>query len=72
MESPWRQGDASAGTCPRCRRIVATRFEYRTVELRGTRLRVSDVLVAVCAECDPMVSVPRQSIAQLREVSAGK
>jgi hypothetical protein len=38
----------------------------------GTRLRVPNVLVDVCMECDGMVSIPRQSIPQLRETGAWK
>ena len=72
MYEPYRAGDASAATCPRCRKPVATRYEYRTVQLARTRLRVRDVLVPVCTECDHMVFIPPQSVAQLREVGVGK
>ena len=68
----WQAGDQGAGFCPHCRDSVQTRFEPRTIQLARTNLRVSDVLVAVCARCDHTVEVPRQSFAQLREVSAGK
>jgi hypothetical protein len=33
---------------------------------------IPDVLVDVCTECDHMISVPRQSVAQLRELGAAK
>lgn len=72
MEAPWRVGDVAFATCPRCRKRVGTRFEYRTVQLTRSRLRVRDVLVDVCAECDHMVSIPPQSVAQLREIGVGK
>jgi hypothetical protein len=51
---------------------VATRYEHRTVQLSRSRLRVREVLVDVCAECDHMISIPAQSVAQLREVGVGK
>ena len=72
MFAPIRPGDASAALCPRCRKPVKTRYEYRTVQLCRTRLSVRDVLVDVCSECDHMLSIPRQSVAQLREVGVGK
>jgi hypothetical protein len=68
----WREGDRSAETCPRCRSLVQTHFERRTVQMRGTRLHVPAVLVAVCDDCDHTVRIPRQSLAQLREVGSGK
>ena len=66
----FKAGDVASNECMRCRKPVKTRFEYRTVQMRGTRLRVPDVLVDVCLECDHMISMPRQSIAQLREVGS--
>lgn len=72
MKAPWKAGDVAANTCRRCKKIIQTRFEYRTIQLRGTRLRVPDVLVDVCTECGHMVSIPPQSVAQLREVGIGK
>jgi hypothetical protein len=72
MYVPYKAGDKAAAACPRCRKTVVTRYEYRTVELARTRLSVRDVLVDVCTECDHMISIPRQSVAQLREVGVGK
>ena len=72
MEAPWKEGDRSLAYCPRCDRRVATHFEHRTVQLSRSRLRVRDVLVGVCGECDHMVSIPTQSVAQLREIGVGK
>jgi uncharacterized protein YlaI len=72
MEAPWKRGDVSFADCPRCNKRVVTRFEHRTVQLTRSRLRVRDVLVDVCSECDHMVSIPAQSVAQLREIGTGK
>jgi len=72
MEAPWREGDVSFADCPRCMRRVRTRYEHRTVQLCRSRLRVRGVLVDVCAECDHMISIPTQSVAQLREVGVHK
>lgn len=66
----FKAGDFASNDCKRCKKPVRTRFEYRTVQMSRTRLRVPDVLVDVCIECDHMISMPRQSIAQLREVGS--
>jgi hypothetical protein len=68
----WSVGEFATNTCPRCRKIVRSRFEYRTVQLFRTRLRVANVLVDVCTECDHMISVPPQSVEQLREAGRAK
>ena len=72
MEAPWREGDESFAHCPRCNKRVVSRYEHRSVQLSHSRLVVRDVLVDVCAECDHMISIPLQSVAQLREVGIGK
>ena len=72
MKALFQAGDVSSSSCRACRKIVRTRYEVRTVNMPGTRLRVPNVLVDVCMECDGMVSIPRQSIPQLREVGAWK
>ena len=72
MKALFQAGDMSSSSCRACRKIVRTRYEVRTLQLPGTRLRVPNVLVDVCTECDGMVSIPRQSIAQLREVGIWK
>jgi hypothetical protein len=72
MQRAWRVGDFAANTCRRCRKTVRTRFELRTVQLARTRLCVRDVLVDVCTECDHMVSIPPQSLPQLREAGLAK
>ena len=72
MEAPWREGDTSIGHCPRCAKRVHTHYEHRDVQLCRSRLRVRGVLVDVCAECDHMISIPAQSVAQLREIGIGK
>jgi hypothetical protein len=72
LKPQWNVGDFASNTCPRCRKLVRSRFEYRTVQLWRTRLRVLDVLVDVCTECDHMISVPPQSVEQLREAGRVK
>jgi hypothetical protein len=72
VKSLFQAGDVSSSSCRACRKIVSTRYEVRTVLLPGTRLRVPNVLVDVCSECNGMVSIPRQSIPQLREGAAWK
>jgi hypothetical protein len=52
--------------------MVRSRFELRTVQLWRTRLAVPDVLVDVCTECGHMISIPAQSVEQLREAGRAK
>ncbi|HWG51907.1 MAG TPA: hypothetical protein VN677_01270 [Gemmatimonadaceae bacterium] len=52
--------------------MVRTRFEYRTVRLARSRLCVPDLLVDVCTRCDHMISIPPQSVPQLREAGLAK
>ncbi len=61
-----------SAVCPCCHKLVSSRFEYRTVTLNRTRLRVANVLVDVCPECDTTMQIPRQSLAQLREAGVPK
>jgi hypothetical protein len=72
LKPQWKPGDFATNNCPRCRKLVRSRFEYRTVQLGRTRLCVPDVLVDVCPECDHMISIPPQSVEQLREAGRAK
>ncbi len=72
MKSIWRAGDFATSRCPRCRKLVRARFEFRTVQLHNSQLAVRDVLVDVCPECDHMISSPPQAIPQLREAGVPK
>jgi hypothetical protein len=49
-----------------------TRFENRTVRPNRSRVSFSDVLVSICTECNEPVDMPRQSLAQLRELASWK
>lgn len=71
-KAEWNAGDMGSNECPRCKTLVRTRYEHRTVQMQGTQIAVPDVLVAVCTQCDHTVNIPRQSIAQLREVGLAK
>lgn len=72
MSQFWKAGDYAANTCRRCRKMVRTRFEVRTVRLARSALCVPDLLVDVCTECGHMVSIPPQSVPQLREAGLAK
>jgi hypothetical protein len=72
LKPQWNVGDFATNKCPRCRKLVRSRFEHRTVQLSRSRLQVTDVLVDVCTECDHMISVPPQSVEQLREAGRVK
>lgn len=64
----WNEGDRSRAVCERCRKVVATRFERRTVHLEGPRpVDVPHVLVAACAVCGEVAAIPPQSSPRLRE-----
>jgi hypothetical protein len=72
MQAPFREGDTSSGNCYSCRKPVTTRFETRTIQPSGSRVSFSNVLVSVCTECNQVVDMPRQSVAQLRELASWK
>lgn len=72
MQAPWHEGDTSSGTCNNCRKPVTTRFETRSVQLNGSRITYPNVLVSVCTECNGTVDLPRQSLAQFRELATWK
>lgn len=72
MTTGWKVGDVVASTCPHCRASVQSRFEYRTVRMARTRLRVPHVLVDVCSLCGGVIAIPAQSIPQLREAGLTK
>ncbi len=72
MQAPWHEGDVASTTCTVCGKQVRTRYESRDIRLNRSRVTFSKILVAVCGECDSMISLPRQSIAQLRELGSWK
>jgi hypothetical protein len=65
-------GDYMVNTCRRCNKVVRSRFALRNVELARTRLVVRNVLVDVCPECDHMISIAPEAVAQLREAGVQK
>ena len=64
--------DQFTNSCPRCRKLVRSRYTLRNVELARTRLVISDVLVDVCSECDHMISIAPHAMPQLREAGLAK
>ena len=62
----WKEGDRSRAVCERCKRIVETRFERRTVKLERPAVAVPDVLVAVCTSCGETAVIPAQSSPRLQ------
>lgn len=72
MKLTWTPGDYASNRCPRCKKLVRTRFELRTVRLAHSQLCIPELLVDVCTECDHMVSIPPQSLPQLREAGLAK
>jgi hypothetical protein len=72
MEAPWKAGDTASAHCPHCGDLVTAKYARRSLFMPRTRLKVRDVLVSICGSCDAMLTLPRQSMAQLREVGIGK
>jgi len=65
-------GDYVANECPRCRKVVRSHLELRSVRLARTRLVVPDVVVDVCPVCDHTISIAPESVEQLREAGWSK
>jgi hypothetical protein len=72
MQAPWHEGDTSSGICHTCRKLVTTRFETRTIQLNRSRVTFPNILVSVCTECNSTVDLPKQSLAQFRELGTWK
>jgi hypothetical protein len=72
MQAPWHEGDTAATTCTVCGKQVNARYETRDIRMNRSCVTFSNILVGVCSECDSMISLPRQSIAQIRELSSWK
>ena len=71
MQAPWHEGDVASATCTVCGKQVNARYETRDLKFRGSAVTFSNILVGVCSECES-ISLPRQSIAQIRELSTWK
>lgn len=61
----WKVGDTSRAACESCRRLVATRFERRSIELPDGAGSVPDVLVDVCVDCGAIATIPPQSMPRI-------
>ncbi len=72
MTAPWHEGDTSSGICHACRKPVTTRFETRSIKLNRSRITFPDILVSVCTECNETIDLPKQSLAQFRELGTWK
>lgn len=72
MQAPWHEGDTSATTCTVCGKQVRARYETRDIRMSRSAVTFSNILVSVCSECDSMIALPRQSMAQIRELSSWK
>jgi hypothetical protein len=71
MQAPWHEGDVAAATCSVCGKQVNARYETRDIRFNDSAITYSNILVGVCGACEA-ISLPRQSIAQIRELSSWK
>ena len=71
MKAPWHEGDVASTTCSVCGKTANARYETRDLRMNRTAVTFSNILVGVCSECDS-ITLPRQSIAQIMELSAWK
>lgn len=72
MQAPWHEGDVAATNCTVCGKQVKARYETRDIRMSRSAITYSNILVEVCSECDSLVSLPRQSIAQMLELNSWK
>ena len=72
MKAPWQEGDTSATSCTVCGKQVHAHYETRDIRMSRSAVTFSNILVSVCGECDSLISLPRQSMAQIRELSSWK
>ena len=72
MQAPWHEGDTAATTCSVCGKQTTARYETRDVRPSRSAVTYSNILVGVCNECDSTITLPRQSIAQMMELSSWK
>jgi hypothetical protein len=66
----FKEGDKSKAVCHHCKELVVTTFRVQDAKIKdaGVSYNVPDVLVAICDQCDVVVSVPQQSFAAVAEV----
>jgi len=72
MQAPWHEGDESSTSCSVCGKQVRARYETRDIRMNRSAITFSNVLVSVCSECNSTIAMPRQSIAQIMELSSWK
>ena len=72
MKAPWHEGDVASTNCSVCGKQVRAHYETRDIRMSRSAVTFSNILVSVCSECDSLIALPRQSIAQIRELSCWK
>jgi hypothetical protein len=63
----WKDGEKSRALCPSCERKTEVVFQRRDVTLSPPEVKTSDVLVAICVQCEGIALIPHQSTPKLRE-----
>ncbi|MGX1113809.1 hypothetical protein ACSSVW_003238 [Pseudoalteromonas sp. MBR-15] len=62
-----KENDKSKAICVNCESVVVTTFQYRDVPLSDKSVVVNNVLVAVCDNCDGVVSIPHQEAEKIKQ-----
>lgn len=62
-----KEGDQTRRTCFKCNCDTLTTFRYRDVPLSDSGLLVKNILVGVCDRCDSTISIPSQSVENIKE-----
>ncbi len=64
----YKIGEKSQAICQFCNQIRPTTFTERDISLSSGKGMVPNVLIAVCDQCDRMVSIPQQSVPRIQGV----
>ncbi|WP_368517315.1 hypothetical protein [Rhizobium sp.] len=62
----WYAGDKSKALCEKCRKVVATTFDYHDVPFESGIGVAKQIMAATCDECGTVVAIPPQSTPAIR------
>lgn len=67
MSKKYKVGDKSKGACSKCKELVDTTLVIKDYLLVESNINVPDLLQGVCDECGTTVSIPHQSMPQIKK-----